>query len=200
MFFYQKLQDEPEEEPLILTPKEEVKETSEQELPEEMYIIDVKGEVNDPGIYQLPTTSRVIDAINEAGGLTVNADTSVLNLSKKIIDEMVIIVYSQTEVENFQKTKELETELQNNCLQPDENSLKNDACISTEDISSSTKISINTATLEQLMTLPGIGEAKAQEIINYRTNNGNFTTIEDILNVPGIGESLFAQIKENITI
>lgn len=165
-----------------------------------MYIVDIKGEVNDPGIYKLPATSRVIDAINEAGGLTVNADTSVLNLSKKIIDEMVIIVYSQTEVENFQKTKELETELQKYCLQPDENSLQNDACIKAEDTSSSTKISINTATLEQLMTLPGIGEAKAQEIINYRNTNGNFTTIEDILNVPGIGESLFAQIKENITI
>lgn len=113
---------------------------------------------------------------------------------------MVIIVYSKEEVNNFKKTKELEEQVQNNCLQQTENALKNDACITNEEITSSTKISINTATIEQLMTLSGIGETKAQEIINYRNTNGLFTTIEDIMNVPGIGENLFAQIKENITI
>ena len=145
-------------------------------------------------------SSRVIDVINKAGGLTEHADTSVLNLSKKVIDEMVIIVYSKDEVKDFKKTKELEQQVQNNCIQKDENALKNDACITNQETLQSTKISINNATIEQLMTLPGIGESKAKEIIDYRTTNGPFTSIEDLKNIPGIGESIFAKIKENITL
>ena len=142
----------------------------------------------------------MIDVINEAGGLTEHADTSVLNLSKKIIDEMVIIVYSKEEVHNFKKTKEIEEQVQNNCLQPDENALKNDACITSIDSSSAIKLSINKATKEELMLLPGIGEAKANDIIKYRTENNGFKSIDEIKNIPGIGDSIFDQIKENITI
>ena len=111
---------------------------------------------------------------------------------------MVIIVYSNKEVENFKKTKEIETQVQNNCIQKDETALKNDACI-TNTTPTSVKISINNAAKELLQTLPGIGESKAQDIIDYRTQNGPFEKIEDITKVPGIGESLFAKIKENIT-
>lgn len=112
---------------------------------------------------------------------------------------MVIIIYSNNEVKEFKKTKELESQVQQNCVQPNENALKNDACI-TEKANNSSKISINTATEEQLQTLPGIGESKAKDIINYRTENGPFTSIEDIKNVSGIGESLFAKIKDYITL
>lgn len=161
--------------------------------------IDIKGEIISPGIYTLEEGARVIDAIELAGGLTPNANTTVINLSKKIIDEMVIIVYSNQEVADFKTTKEVEKQLQESCLQKDENSLKNDACITDKEISS-TKISINNASLEELQTLTGIGEAKAKDIIAYREANGTFQTIEDIQKVPGIGEALFAKIKENITI
>lgn len=164
--------------------------------------MDIKGEVNNPGIYSLDANSRIIDVIELAGGLTTNANTSVINLSKKITDEMVIIIYSNAEVKDFEKTKEKEEQIQKNCQQPTDNSLKNDACIASYATSSNTdqKISLNTATIEELMTLPGIGEAKAKDIIEYRKSNGNFKTIEDIMKISGIGESVFAKIKDYLTI
>ena len=134
-----------------------------------------------------------------AGGLTDQADTSVINLSKKVTDEMVIIIYSKEEVSNFSKTKETEQVIQKSCQQQDETSLKNDACITSEKTITG-KISINNATLEELMTLSGIGEAKAKEIISYREKNGPFQEIQDLLKVPGIGENLFASIQEDITL
>lgn len=164
----------------------------------ENYKVDIKGEILTPGIYTLKSNSRVIDVIEMSGGLTENADTSVINLSKKITDEMVIIIYSKSEVKDFEKTKEKEKTVQEKCIKKDENSLKNDACI-TDSVKTSGKVSINSATKEELMTLTGIGEAKAEDIIKYREENGPFRTIEDIKNVSGIGDSLFAKIKENIT-
>ena len=136
-----------------------------------------------------------------AGGLTENANTSVINLSKKITDEMVIIIYSNYEVENFKRTKEIEESIIKQCNQKDNNSLKNDACIvnnTEENINS--KISLNSATKEELMTLSGIGEAKAEDIIDYRNKNGGFKNIEEIKNIKGIGDSMFDKIKDHITI
>lgn len=167
---------------------------------EDTLSVDIKGEVNSPGIYSMKASSRVIDVIEKAGGLTENADTTVINLSKKIKDEMVIIIYSKEQVKNFEETKKKEEELQNKCICPDENSIKNDACIYENNTTTSGKININTATKEELMTLPGIGESKAKDIIAYRQTNGAFQTIEAIKNVSGIGDNLFAQIKENITV
>lgn len=164
----------------------------------ENYKVDIKGEILTPGIYTLKSNSRVIDVIEMSGGLTENADTSVINLSKKITDEMVIIIYSKSEVKDFEKTKETEKIVQEKCIKKDENALKNDACI-TDSAKTSGKVSINTATKEELMTLTGIGDSKAEDIIKYREENGPFKTIEDIKNVSGIGDSLFAKIKENIT-
>ena len=177
----------------------EEKEDNEEET--QYYWIDIKGEVNNPGVYKLQKGSRVIDAINMAGGLTSNADTSVNNLSKNIKDEMVIVVYKQVEVNSFSEVKQKENIENNNCVNYNEE-IKNDSCIDNNDIVASevdTKISINTANIELLMTLPGIGEAKAKSIVEYRENKGNFTTIQDIMNVSGIGEALFEKIKNYIT-
>lgn len=185
-----------EKKELIVSKKEETKKET---ISKELFKVDIKGEIVNPGIYSLDSSSRVIDVIEKAGGLTPNANTTVINLSKKIIDEMVIIIYSNEQVQNFSKTKEVEQQVQQNCIQPDENSLKNDACI-TESTNTSSKVSINNASLEQLQTLPGIGASKAQDIINYRTENGPFNTIEDIKNVSGIGDSVFAKIKDYITL
>ena len=166
-----------------------------------MFLVDIKGEVNVPGIYELEENSRVIDVINKAGGLTGNANTTVINLSKKITDEMVIIIYSNAQVEDFSKTKEIENQIIDKCKQSEENTVINDSCIdkneSTRDIGNE-KVNINTAGIEELTLLPGIGESKAKNIIEYRSSNP-FNKIEDIINVPGIGENLFAQIKEFIT-
>lgn len=164
------------------------------------YQVDIKGEINYPGIYKLNSNSRVIDVIKKAGDLTENADTSVINLSKKITDEMVIIIYSKEQVSDFKKTKEIEKQVEEKCIQVDEESLKNDACIVSSNNNSNGKISINNASVDELKKLPGIGDKKAKDIVNYREKNGLFKKIEDIMKVNGIGESAFAQIKESITL
>lgn len=196
--------DDKEEKNIVLNTKKDTKKDEEEE--EEVYYqVDIKGEVINPGIYTVKEGSRVIDVIRLAGDLTEVADTSVLNLSKKVKDEMVIIVYSYDEVVNFTATKEKEEIEQEACLS--QNGIQNDACIkdSTDDTSSSSvvisgKVSLNTATLDELMTLPGIGESKAQAIIEYREEVGAFQNIEELKEVSGIGDAIFDQIKENITI
>jgi len=162
--------------------------------------IDIKGQVVNPGVYELEQDSRVIDAIKIAGGLTEIANTSLINLSKKLEDQMVIIIYSNEEVKNS-NVKEIETvfkivEKECNCPV-----IENDSCINTEiDNDNNTenvienKININTASLDELMVLPSIGESKAKSIIEYRKEN-EFITIDDIMNVSGIGEALFEKIK-----
>ncbi|MCI8347201.1 MAG: DNA-binding protein [Bacilli bacterium] len=176
--------------------KEQEKEESLQEI-----MVDVKGEVMNSGIYTLKKGSRVIDAINLAGGVTKLGDTSVLNLSKKLEDEMVIIVYSYYEVRNFEKTKEKEETVRKNCTTGSDG-VTNDACIdSSYNIQDENKkVSLNQATLEELMTLSGVGESKAKSIIEYRNKNGGFQSIEEVKKVNGIGDSLFDKIKENITL
>ena len=160
--------------------------------------VDIKGQINYPGIYKVDSNLRVMDVIKLAGDLTENADTSVINLSKKVTDEMVIIIYSKEEVTDFKKTKEIEKQVEERCVQKDENSLVNDACINSS--ASNGKININTASIDELKNLTGIGDKKAKDIISYREKNGLFTSIEDIMKVSGIGETNFAQIKEDITV
>ena len=183
----------------VVIEKQTLSKKTQKEQTEEQYKVDIKGQINSPGIYSLNQDSRIIDVIELAGGLTEKADTSVINLSKKISDEMVIIIYSKEEVENFKQTKELESTIEDKCIQKDENSLVNNACINTEN-KIPKKVSINTGTKEDLMTLPGIGESKAKDIIDYREKNGPFENIEDLKNVAGIGENIIAQIKEDITL
>ena len=182
--------------------------------------VDIKGSVVAPGVYEVEETSKVIDVINIAGGLKENADTSRINLAKTVKDEMVIIVYSKSEIESYinsQNKVEIKTEyiyVEKPCECP---TVNNDACLKEEDLSANEIpkeeskdennnvleeikiVSINTATKEELMTLPSIGESKANNIIEYRNTN-KFTKIEDIKNVSGIGESLFEKIKDYITI
>ncbi len=192
-YFYTKKPKKKETTPKItFVKKKEKKEEIEE------YKVDIKGEVINPGIYSVKVNTRIIDVINEAGGLTENADTSVLNLSKKVEDEMVIIIYSKQQVIDFTKTKEIEKQVEEKCTNAYE-TLVNGACIKVEEEKKNTKININTATKEELMTLSGIGESKAEDIIKYREKEP-FTNIEDIKKVNGIGDSLFAKIKENITI
>ena len=191
--------EESQQEEKVVIEKRNVKTSEKKE--EKLLKVDIKGQIINPGIYSLEEESRVIDVINKAGGLTENADTTVLNLSKKIKDEMVIIVYSKDEVANFKEIKEKEKEVWEKCIKKDEESLQNDACINYEENKTITsgKININTANVEELKTLPGVGESKANNIINYRNKNGLFESIEDIKKVEGIGDNLYAQIEAFIT-
>lgn len=176
---------------------EDEKKTSEEV---KLYYVDIKGHVVTPGLYQLEQGSRVMDAIMKAGGVLETGDTSVINLGKKITDEMVIVIYSKEEVQNFTKVKEQEQIRLEECKK--QNDIQNNACVSfeQEEQEVNSKISLNEASIEELQTLPGIGESKAKDIIEYRETNGKFETIEDIQNVSGIGEKLFAKIKDYITI
>ena len=164
---------------------------------DETIIVDIKGHVNKPGVYSFKPSdnARINDLITKAGGLLKDADTSTINLAKKLEDEMIIIIYSKSEVTNFTKTQD---DLKKK-LEICENKLKNDACISNQVETKETKININEASIDELSTLNGIGKAKAEAIIEYRKKT-KFKTIEDIMKVDGIGESLFASIKENITV
>ena len=174
---------------------EEVKEKE-----EIIFYVDIKGEVKKPGVYKVTENTRVNDIITLAGGLTKNANTRSINLSKRVTDEMVIIVHSKSEITDFSKTKEVEKSIIKNC-NIESYSLVNGACAdNTETPTTSSLISLNTATQEELMTLSGIGEKKALDIISYREQNNGFKTIEEIMNISGIGETLFAQIKDYITI
>lgn len=164
----------------------------------EYVIVDIKGEVTTPGVYELIKGSRVIDVINEAQGLTGNANTRYINLSKILEDGDAIVIYSNDEIENASKEEKIEVTTP--CVCEDVNS----ACIENntnkETSQTSEKININTATQEELTSLSGIGESKAKSIIKYREENGNFKSIEDIMKVSGISENLFAKIQENITV
>ena len=124
-----------------------------------------------------------------------DADTSTINLSKKLEDEMIIIIYSKSEIANFTKTQD---ELRKK-LEICENKLKNDACIKEKESVNTGKININEASISELQELNGIGKSKAEAIIEYRKKT-KFKSIDEIMNVDGIGESLFASIKENITV
>jgi len=163
--------------------------------------IDIKGEVVNPGVYELNINDRVIDAINLAGGLKENSDTSYINLSKKLIDEMVIIVYSKEEIEKMKNNEPVIVYVEKECICP---SIENDACIvenkQNNEQNTESKININTANLEELQLLDGIGEGKAKTIIEYREEHGDFKNIEEIMNVSGIGEAAYSKIKDSITI
>ena len=155
----------------------------------EMIFVDIKGSVNKPGVYKFDINDRVIDAINKAGGLTKNANTNNINLSQKLTNERVVYVYSDNEIKKGNNKLTCNTLCENNIIEVN-NCVEN----TNKDL-----ININTATLEELLTLPGIGESKAKNIIEYREEN-KFKNIEELMNVNGIGESLFEQIKNKITI
>lgn len=156
--------------------------------------VDVKGSIENPGVYKLNNNSRVVDAIEASGGITEGANTRFINLSKKLNDGDVVVVYSNTEIENAKKDNIIYIDTPCVCEE-----VKNDACYK-EESNTNGKININTASLDELKTLDGIGDAKANAIIKYRMENGNFKSIEDINNVSGISESVYSKIKENITV
>lgn len=162
--------------------------------------VDVKGEIVRPGVYELEEKNNVNDAINMAGGLTEKSDTSNINLSKKLEDEMVIIVYTKQEIYNMKEKEKIKCPPCNDaCIKESDEKSKIDTKEETS-ITQDEKININTADQNELQELTGIGKAKADSIIEYRNKNGNFKQIEDIKKVEGIGEAAYEKIKDNITV
>ena len=142
---------------------------------DEKIFVDVKGAVKHPGVFETTKDKRVKDLIEEAGGLLDDADTSTLNLSQKVKDQMVIYVLKHGE-----KPKQISD--------------------SSSSSSNTDVININTANKEQLMKISGVGKTKAEAIIAHREKNGDFKKKEDITKVRGIGKSTFEKIKDKIEV
>ena len=146
--------------------------------------VDVSGAVPRPGLYKFPEHARVQDAIDAAGGLLADANVDSLNLAALLQDgQQLDIPYKSGSA-------------------PSETVILPVSVTETPASSSTGQdlVNINTATLEELDTLPGIGLTTAQKIIDYRTVNGPFATIEDIMNVSGIGPATFDDLKDLITV
>ena len=143
--------------------------------------IYVSGEVNNPGIVTIESDKRLYDAVEKLGGVTQNADLNRINLAIKLNDEEHYIIPKIGE---------------DNIISQDI-SVNNIDTIKNEQTS---KININTATIEELDNLPGVGESTANKILNYREENGMFKSIEEIKNVNGIGEKKYIDIKDKICI
>lgn len=142
------------------------------------WVVDVKGAVTNPGIYEVAKNMRVQNAIDLAGGLLQNAETRHINFAQHVTDQMLLYIpVVGEEIVDIPYT------------QP--NSPVEEG---------TSKININTATDLELQALPGIGEKKALQIINYRTENGSFSTIEELMEVSGIGQKTFDTLKESITV
>lgn len=147
--------------------------------------VHVIGAVPRPGLYEFIEGARVQDAIDVAGGLLSSADVSSINLAALLEDGQQLNIPYQDGAEPLQSSSSDEL-----VLPTEESSTAEDTEL----------ININTATVEELDSLPGIGPTTAQRIIDYRNENGPFDTIEDIQNVSGIGPSTFDDIKDLITV
>lgn len=160
-----------------------VEETTEM-MPENCYV-DVKGEVLRPGVYEFSCESRIQEVIKKAGGFTEEADETKINLAQKITDQMQIIVPN---VHSKQEDGLTEG-----------NSEKGSSTNTSVSNSKQGTININTATLEELQTIKGIGKKKAEAILQYRKEHGSFRTKEDLLQVKGIGKKALEAIERQVT-
>lgn len=143
--------------------------------------VHISGQINKEGVYEVKEGDRLDDLIKQAGGLSPDADSNSLNLAMKLEDQMKIYIPNKNEILN-------------------ENSTNTDQLVSKPDsISENGKININTASKEELMTLPNIGDKRAQAIIEYRDTK-KFETIEEIKNVTGIGEKFYQAMQDLITV
>ncbi len=143
-------------------------------------VVDVKGAVHNPGVYTLEEDDRLGDAIQAAGGYVPDADSRMLNHAQKLTDELLIYVPVKGE------------ELPDNITG---SPVHEEAPSATDG-----KVNLNTADEGQLMTIPGIGPAKAQAIIQHRTEHGSFSSPESLMDVSGIGKKTFGKLEYQITV
>ena len=153
-------------------------------MPQNCYV-DIKGEVLRPGVYEFSCESRIQEVIKKAGGFTEEADETKINLAQKITDQMQIIVPN---VHSKQEDGLTEG-----------NSEKGSSTNTSVSNSKQGTININTATLEELQTIKGIGKKKAEAILQYRKEHGAFRTKEDLLQVKGIGKKALEAIESQVT-
>ncbi|MEA1021942.1 competence protein ComEA [Bacillus subtilis] len=156
-----------------------VKQEANNDKSNETIVIDIKGAVQHPGVYEMRTGDRVSQAIEKAGGTSEQADEAQVNLAEILQDGTVVFIPKKGE----------------------ETAVQQGGGVSVQsDGGKGALVNINTATLEELQGISGVGPSKAEAIIAYREENGRFQTIEDITMVSGIGEKSFEKIKSSITV
>ena len=138
-------------------------------------MVDVAGEVERPGVYRLPASARVEDALTEAGGATRRADLSQINRAAKVEDGRQILVPARAR-------------------------RGGEAAAATGSAPAEGPINLNSATLEQLDTLDGVGPATAQKILDYREEHGGFGSVDELDQIPGIGEKRLAALREKVRV
>jgi competence protein ComEA len=153
----------------------------------EVYV-HVCGSVNNPGVYKLRPEARVYEAIEAAGGLRVDAAEEAVNQARMVEDGQKVYVPSAEEVGRGWEDS------------PGASGVSDTSGGGVRTEASPAKVNINSATVEELKTLPGIGDAKAQSIVSYRQVNGAFSSIEDLMKVEGIKGGVFDKIKDQITV
>lgn len=144
--------------------------------------VDVKGAVVNPGVYTLKAGARVTDVIQEAGGMTEDADAKSVNLAASLSDEEVIYVANKDE----------------NVSVLDQTGTGQVSDKGGQAVSKDGKINLNTATSEQLQTISGIGAKRTEDIIAYRESHGGFQSVDDLKNVSGIGDKTLDKIRESL--
>lgn len=144
-------------------------------------MVYICGEVNFPGVYELPAGSRIVDAVDAAGGMTDAAGKDYWNLAELLSDGQMIFFPTEEEARKRQESAGV-----------------SEASVS--GIGADGRVNINTATLEQLMQIPGVGQTRGEAILSYRQEHGSFASAEDIMNVSGIGNALYEKMRDYITV
>lgn len=182
-FYFSSSDSSPPQEELIETiqsiEEKNLSESAAEEAVMQQLFVEIKGAVMYPGVYELERDQRIKDVVQLAGGYTENADTQFINHAQKVQDEMVIYIPIMGE--------QLEEGASSLLTLPTETNKEQ-------------KININKADVATLATLPGIGPSKAQSILTYREENGQFQIIDDLKNVSGIGDKTFEKLKDAITV
>ncbi|MGG4451000.1 helix-hairpin-helix domain-containing protein [Brevibacillus porteri] len=158
------------------------KEKDKEPPPPPLYV-DVKGQVKNPGLYQFESGTRVANAIEKAGGALPNADLVQINLAAPLTDGAALVIPLKGATAPVSSSIGLVQSATNGST-----------------TGASSAINLNTATVEELMSLPGIGEARAKAIVDYRSKQGTFRSTDDLKQIEGIGEKMFARIKDRLVV
>ena len=158
-------------------------EKEENNITNKVITVYISGEVNKPGIVTLSDGDRLATAVEKVGGTTKKADLNGVNMAVKLKDEMHYIIPRIGEI-----------------VRENNSTLETNNNINQGEVLKTSQININTATIEELDKLPGVGEATANKIVNHRSENGQFENIEAIKNVNGIGDKKFEEMKDLICV
>lgn len=180
---------------IIINNNQEIEETQ-QHIPEIQPIIEKKyikvhivGEVKNPGVYEIEKGSIINDIVLKAGGVTEKADVENINMAYEIFENVMINIFPYDAPNTKKSSSGVEVI-----------SSSNGAVIGGTENESNSIIDLNRASIDDLIKLPGIGEATAKKIVEYRNEKSEFNKIEDIMNIQGIGENKFEMLKEFIKV